>query len=81
VAALIEQARAHRAEAARLRMEALALRLATRQALRAAHERMAAAGEVRAHVQGLLDAPQPSPWSGLLWRTRDAEVGRTLVPR
>ena len=81
MASLIEQARALRAEATRLRMEAVALRLATRQGLRTAEKGRAAADAAHARLRGVLDAPQPSPWSGLLWRTRDPELERVLVAR
>ncbi len=81
MASLIDEVRTRREEAARLRMEAVALRLATRQALRTAREQKAAADEARARVRGVLDAPQPSPWSGLLWRRYDPEVERALVGR
>ena len=81
MASLTARAQALRAEAARLRMDAVALRLATRQQLRTSRERMAAAEAARVRLRGVLDAPQPSPWSELLWRTHDPEVERTLVVR
>jgi len=79
VASLIDEIRARRDEATRLRMEAVALRLATRQALRVATERRAAAEEACVRLRGLLDAPIPSPWSELRWHRRDAELERVLV--
>ena len=81
MASLIEEARAHQADAVRLRMEAVALRLRTRQTLRTAYERRAAAFEAQTRLRGILDAPQPSPWSGLLWRRYDPEIERALVLR
>lgn len=81
MASLIEDARALRAESARLRMDAVALRLATRQQMRTSWERRAAADEQRTRSHGVLDAPQPSPWSELLWRRRDAELELVLVAR
>lgn len=81
MASLIDEARAHQAEAGRLRMEAVALRLATRQQVRVSHERMAHAHAIRARLRGVLDAPQPSPWSELLWRSHDPELERVLVLR
>jgi hypothetical protein len=80
MASVIHDARARREEAVRLRMEAVALRLATRQLVRAARGHMAATHAAGFRLRGALDAPQPSPWSELHWRYRDAELERVLVP-
>lgn len=81
MASLIDQARARRAESARLRTEALSLRVATQQGVRTAHERLAAGRAQQARLRDALDAPQPSPWSHLHWRRHDRELDRVLVAR
>lgn len=79
MAQLIDEARARRVEAQRLRAEANGLRFATRQKLVRSRD---ALGEARAQcerVKQRRSAPEPSPWSGLLWHRPDESVDRALL--
>jgi hypothetical protein len=82
VAALtVNAARAARAEAQRLRVDASELRLAVHRSLRLAAARKetaetAAATAARTQRAGLV----ASPWSSLEWLGDDEELRRVLVP-
>ena len=81
-ALIIDQARAARMEARRVRTASLGLRVAIRRnnrGARAKTEQAAAAAEA-AREAGRRAMRCGSPWSDLDWRRADYEIDRTLVP-
>ena len=81
MAELIDEARARRAEAARLRVEASGLRFAAQQRIARTRDAMGAARAQRERARSARAAPLPSPWSGLRWQPPDEVVENALVPR
>ncbi len=80
VAVTVEAARLARAEAGRLRVESVTLRLALRHIAADSREQRrtaeAALGRLYASRQWL----SPSPWSSLDWTRSDEELEQALVP-
>jgi hypothetical protein len=80
VASLSSEARAVRTDAARLRIEALGLRLAVRGNLARSREGLGRAQMEADRARARRVEPLPSPWSELRWTTTYETLERTLVP-
>ncbi|HKC77306.1 MAG TPA: hypothetical protein VKB70_02855 [Gaiellaceae bacterium] len=80
MASLIADARAARAEARRLRVEAMSLKLALRRSESCSLERRHKAEVALAQVRDCRALGLPSPWSTVRWLYEDEELEHTLVP-
>lgn len=82
MAALIDAARAARAEAHRLRMDERRLQARMHENLASRDDWLGRAGESASIARGTKSAGVllPSPWSSLMWRSDDEELGSALVP-
>jgi hypothetical protein len=79
VVALIEAARAARAESQRLRVDARALRAATHASTAAVRAKTTETAATAAVVQATRPYTLPSAWSSLRWRREDPELEHVLV--
>ena len=79
-ALIIDQARAARMEARRVRTASLGLRVAIRRNSGARAKTEQAAAAEAAREAGRRAMRCGSPWSDLDWRRADYEIDRTLVP-
>ncbi len=80
VAVTVEAARLARAEAGRLRVESVTLRLALRHTAAHSREQRRTAEAALLRLSAGRDVPLPSPWSGLAWTLWDQALDQTLVP-
>lgn len=80
MAPLSSDAKAARADAARLRNQAEELKLALRSNLASSRARLEKAQSAADVARAKLDEPQPSPWSELRWSQAYETLERTLVP-
>jgi hypothetical protein len=76
----VSAARAARADAGRLRSEALELKLALRGNLASSRDRLARAQLETDRARARRAIPHASPWSGLHWLLEDESLERTLLP-
>jgi hypothetical protein len=77
--ALIEAARAARAEAERLRVDARSLRAATHASTEAVRAKTAQTAAAAAVAEETRPRTLPSAWSSLHWRREDPELEHVLV--
>jgi uncharacterized protein YjiK len=80
MAALIDEARAVRRDAQRLRTQTARLKLSCRARVVIAQTALAAAEQVKLRIEARRIEPLPSPWSTLDWVYDDRTLHNVLVP-
>ena len=80
MAELIDEARAVRLEAQRLRTQTVGLKLSCRARVVIARTTLATAQQVTLRLEARRSEPLPSPWSTLDWAYDDRTLDDVLVP-